>query len=271
MSEGEAGMGRVGERDRAGQGDLRGREASGRLGRYGLWMVGLGFVVLVLLGTMLDADLRLSRCFYNPEAPQRWFLQTTVPWIWLNRYGEYPVWLLVAGTAAVWCGSLRRRAWVRYRRACAVCVLAAALGPGLVINGMLKPVWGRPRPHQVELFGGTRSYRPWWQPGHLGGGKSFSSGHAAAGYVLVAGAYLVVQRRRGLATGGALLYGSLVGFARIVDGAHFVSDVLWSGSLMCFTVATLHAVLPALSPPESPPEFASTAGSLYNRATLEPS
>lgn len=74
------------------------------------------------------------------------------------------------------------------------------------------------------------------------------------GYVLVAGVWLVSQRRspwwRGLALGGALLYGSLVGVARIVHGAHFVSDVLWSGGLMCFTVALLHAVLPVRSPPE---------------------
>jgi membrane-associated PAP2 superfamily phosphatase len=115
-------------------------------------------------------------------------------------------------------------------------------------------VWGRPRPHQVEVFGGSQPYRHWWQPGNLGGGRSFSSGHAAMGYVLVAGVWLVSQRRspwwRGLALGGALLYGSLVGVARIVHGAHFVSDVLWSGGLMCFTVALLHAVLPVRSPPE---------------------
>src|SRR5947209_672659 len=182
---------RVAARERAGQGDMRGREASGRLGRYGLWLVGLGFVFLVLLGTMMDVDLRLSRYFYDPVAPQRWFLKTTVPWLWLNRYGEYPVWLLAAGAAVVWCGSLRRRAWIRHRRACALLVLAAALGPGLIINGILKPVWGRPRPHQVDLFGGARPYQPWWQPGHPGGGRSFSSGHAASAYVLVAAASLV--------------------------------------------------------------------------------
>ena len=267
--EGESG--RMREPERVGQGDMRGLEESGLFGRYGLWMVGLGFVFLVLLGTAVGADLRLSRCFYDVEVPQRWFLKTAVPWIWLNRYGEYPVWLLTAGAATVWCGSLRRRAWVRYRRACALLVLAVAFGPGLVVNGILKPLWGRPRPHQVDLFGGAQPYQYWWQPGHLGGGKSFSSGHAAVGYVLVAGIYLVAQRRRGLVLGGALIYGSLVGLARIVAGAHFVSDVLWSGSLMCLTVATLHTVLPAMLPPDLAPEFAPTKGSLYNRATLEPS
>lgn len=94
------------------------------------------------------------------------------------------------------------------------------------------------------------------------------------GYVLVAGVCLVSPRRpawrRGLALGGALTYGSLVGFARIVHGAHFVSDVLWSGGLMCFTVAALHALLPARSPTDRGQEFAPAAGSVYNEAPIEP-
>jgi membrane-associated PAP2 superfamily phosphatase len=229
-------------------GDTGVRDESARFWGYGLWIVGLGFICLALLGTVAEVDLHLSGYFYAPEASQRWFLQTAVPWIWLNRYGEYPTGLLAIGATIVWYRSWRHRAWVRYRRACALLVLATVLGPGLLVNGILKPLWGRPRPHQVEFFGGSRSYRPWWQPGNFGGGKSFSSGHAAMGYVLVVGACLVSPRRpswlRGLALGGALAYGSLVGLARVVHGAHFVSDVLWSGGLMCFIVATLHAVLP---------------------------
>jgi len=206
---------------------------------------------------------------------QPWFLKTTAPWLWLYRYGESPTWVLAVGTAVVWCGSLYRRAWVRYRRACALLVLAVALGPGLLVNGILKPLWGRPRPYQVEVFGGARLYQPWWQPGTAGGGRSFPSGHAAMGYVLVAGTYLISQRRlhwlRGLVLGGALTYGSLLGLTRIVQGGHFVSDVFWSGSLMCFTVATLQAVLPATVSADSGQGFAPTTGSSYNRATLEPS
>ena len=254
----------MGEREREGQGDGSRREESGLLQRYGLWIVGLGFLLTVLLGTMVDADLRCARYFYDPAVSQHWFLKTTAPWMWLNRYGEYPGWLLAAGAAVLWCGSLRRRAWVRYRRACALLALALALGPGLLVNGILKPLWGRPRPHQVELFGGSQPYRPWWRPGPLGDGRSFSSGHAAMGYVLVAGVSLVTQRRRGLALGGALLYGSLVGLARIVTGAHFVSDVLWSGGLICLTVATLQAVLPATLSADIGQGFAPTRGNVSN-------
>src|SRR5215470_4023906 len=92
--------------------------------KHGLWLVGLGFVLSVLLATLGDVDLRLSGYFYDPTAAQRWFLKTSVPWIWLYRYGEAPTWVLAIGAAVVWGGSLRRRAWVCYRRACVIIVLA---------------------------------------------------------------------------------------------------------------------------------------------------
>jgi membrane-associated PAP2 superfamily phosphatase len=211
--------------------------------------------VAALLATIMDIDLYLSDYFYDPTAEQEWFLKTAVPWIWLYRYGELPTWLLAIGAALVWGGSLYRRSWVCYRRACALIVLSVMLGPGLIVNGVLKPLWGRPRPAQADLFGGSRPYQHLWQPGPIGGGRSFPSGHAAMGYVLVFGTCLVSQRRsawlRGLVLGGALAYGSLLGATRIIQGGHFLSDVLCSGSLMCFLVATLQAVLPTSTPPDT--------------------
>ena len=230
-------------------------EAPGWFWQYSLWMVGFGFLLLALLATLVDMDPRLSGYFYDPTAAQQWFLKTAGPWIWLYRYGEWPTWALVIGAALVWGGSLRRHSWICYRRACALIVLAVMLGPGLLVNGVLKPLWGRPRPAQVELFGGARPYQPWWQPGHIGGGRSFPSGHAAMGYVLVFGTCLVPPCRsawlRGLVLGGALAYGSLLGATRIIQGGHFLSDVLWSGSLMCFLVAILQVVLPIPAPPNT--------------------
>jgi lipid A 4'-phosphatase len=223
--------------------------------QHRLWMIGLAFLLAAWLAALMDLDPRLSGYFYDPTAAHQWFLKTTVPWIWLYRYGELPALILAIGAAVVWGGSFCRRSYVGYRRACALIVLAVMLGPGLLVNGVFKPLWGRPRPAQADLFGGSKPYHPWWQPGQSGGGRSFPSGHAAMGYVLVLGTCLIPPRcsawLRGLVLGGALTYGSLLGAARIIQGGHFLSDVLWSGSLMCFLVATLQAVFPTPAPPNT--------------------
>jgi membrane-associated PAP2 superfamily phosphatase len=213
-------------------------------------------MLLVILGLDTHLDLFLAACFYDPSAPQGWFWGEAILWRWLYHYGTYPTLVLTVGAVLVCLGSLVRHSWVDYRRACLLLVLAVVLGPGLLVNGVLKPYWGRPRPRQVELFGGSLPYRQWWQPGGTRVGRSFPSGHAAMGYVLIAGAFLVPQRRhpwwRVLVWVGALTYGTLLGFARIVQGGHFASDVLWAGGLMCLTVFGLRVALYAWPPPAQP-------------------
>jgi hypothetical protein len=62
-----------------------------------------------------------------------------------------------------------------------------AIGPGLIVNGVLKSFWGRPRPIQVDLFGGTAPFEPAWK---IGGAClsncSFVSGEAASAMWLLA-------------------------------------------------------------------------------------
>lgn len=221
-----------------------------------LWWCALGFLCLIGLATLLDIDVWLSGAFYDPQRSPRWFLSEALPWRWLY-YGEYPVVILALAAAVVWVGSWRYRPWLRYRRTCAFFVLAVLLGPGLLVNGVVKPVWGRPRPKQTAIFGSSRPYQHWWKPGEIGDGKSLPSGHASMGYALVAVAYWVApsrsprRQRRVLVV--ALAYGSLLGLTRIIQGGHFATDVLWAGCLMCCLVALLHRCLPAPAPWPPPP------------------
>jgi membrane-associated PAP2 superfamily phosphatase len=208
-----------------------------------VWGMAAWLLPLVLFGTFPALDLAFSALFYTAQPTPVWYLKDAVPWGWLYTYGELPAFIMATGAFLALLGSLCRAAWRQYRRSCLLLVLAVALGPGLLVNGLLQPLWGRPRPRHIEQFAGTQSYRPWWQPGGPGAGESFPSGHAAMGYVLLAGAVLVPGGRRvwlgRLALGGALAYGTLVGLARVVQGGHFASDVVWSGLLMYLTVLGL--------------------------------
>lgn len=221
-----------------------------------LWVVGLGFVAGACVVPATELELAFSASFYDPGLSPAWFTGEALHWRWLYDYGTYPTVVVVVVACLGWLGSLVRPGWRRYRYGCALLALAVALGPGLLVNGLLKPYWGRPRPRQVQALGGGVPYRPWWQPGGPGTGQSFPSGHAAMGYVLVVGVCLVPRRPGGwlrvLVLVSALSYGTLLGFARIVQGGHFVSDVFWSGGLMCFVAGTLHAGLRALHPTVRP-------------------
>jgi membrane-associated PAP2 superfamily phosphatase len=201
---------------------------------------------LIVLCTITDIDLWLSARFYDATGSSSWFLKKAAPWSWLYGYGDYPGILMATGAALILVGSFVRHAWTSYRRHCLILVLAVALGPGLVVNGILKPLWGRPRPRHIVEFGGSQSFRAWWQPGGPGVGKSFPSGHASMGYVLVAGALLIPKRRlRLLVFTGGLGYGTLLGLTRIIQGGHFASDVVWSGTLTCIVVIGLRKALRA--------------------------
>jgi membrane-associated PAP2 superfamily phosphatase len=110
-----------------------------------------------------------------------------------------------------------------------------ALGPGLLVNGIFKPNWGRPRPHQTVEFGGKQAFVAVWGMGTSRYSKSFPSGHASMGFYLMAPAFLLYRRRRAWAFAFLLLglaAGLALGIARIAQGAHFPSDVLWSAGMV---------------------------------------
>jgi membrane-associated PAP2 superfamily phosphatase len=62
-------------------------------------------------------------------------------------------------------------------------------------------------------------------------GQSFPSGHAATAFYLLTPFFIFRRHARARAVGFLVLglsYGALMGYARMVQGDHFASDVLWS-------------------------------------------
>lgn len=115
-------------------------------------------------------------------------------------------------------------------RAVAFLLVTLVLGPGLVVNGLLKEGWGRPRPGEVAAFGGTKEFVPWWDPrGTCEGNCSFASGEASAAFWTIAAAALAPPAWRGIAYTIAVSFGFAVGILRMAFGAHFFSDVFFCG------------------------------------------
>jgi len=118
----------------------------------------------------------------------------------------------------------------RQRRAQAGYLLVAlALGPGLLIDVVLKDNWGRARPAKVSEFGGQSHFTPAMVPSReCDNNCSFVSGHASAGFYVVSLGFLggAVARRRWTLIG--MVAGGIFGLARVSQGGHFLSDVVFS-------------------------------------------
>jgi lipid A 4'-phosphatase len=182
---------------------------------------------LIVLCVLFPAvDLASSEHFYTPG------VGFAVRGTWYERIAyhsvPYVLVLLGLGLVAAWLSG-RRMAPGEARpltgRQLAFLLLLLALGPGLLVNEVMKENWGRSRPVDLIRFGGDKSFSPAFVPSDQGG-KSFPSGHAAAAFFAVAVAWTVARRRRWVWL--AFAYGVFVGVMRIAAGAHFLSDVMTS-------------------------------------------
>ena len=138
----------------------------------------------------------------------------------------------------------------RHGRAATFFLLAVVLGPGLIVNGVFKENWGRARPAQVQEFGGQKQYTPPLQAtDQCSRNCSFASGHASIGFVLLALGYAFPRhRRRWFAAGIAL--GLLVGLGRMIQGRHFLSDVIFSGLFVTMASMWLNSMMVYYDNPE---------------------
>ena len=140
----------------------------------------------------------------------------------------------------------------------AICL---AVGPGLVCNYGLKNNWGRARPHQIVEFGGTKAYSPPLTPSdQCASNCSFVAGEASTIYIaFFAGAFMFPSRARKLIAAG-IAAGSLVGLIRMSQGAHFLSDVIFSGIAMALTAGVIQLVFETI-------ESTRTDSEIRNRRT----
>ena len=121
-------------------------------------------------------------------------------------------------------------------------LLTLFLGPGLLINVILKEQSGRSRPSRVEAFGGDRQFTAAFAAtGPCKSNCSFVSGDAAMGYYLLAFLFVARKRRWAIAL-AAYTLGTAIGLVRIAQGAHFLSDVIFAG-FFTFLIAWILSTL----------------------------
>lgn len=173
-------------------------------------------------------DLVVSSWFYTPGEGFKASEHT-----WVKLLYELAPLLLNALTACVLLAAILglRRRYRSFLRP-ALFVLAVFLANHLIGGLLLKDHWGRARPVQVVQFGGDKTFTPAWIiSDQCDRNCSFVSGHASGAFAWMALAWVFPRRRRAWLLGG-LAWGALIGLVRLLQGGHFLSDVIFSGLLV---------------------------------------
>lgn len=216
-----------------------------------------GFLcVLTLLLVGWDSDRLLTALIRQQGNASSWPGLHASPWIQLYNWGPFPGLLMVTVALITLLLSIPLHRLKKRRRQAVFIILAVALGPGLIVNTLLKDHLGRARPNELVEYGGQYAFTQPWQPGPAAPNSSFPSGHAAIAFALLLPWFIWRDSRRSVAAAflsSGLLFGSLVGLARLLQGGHYLTDVLWSGGIvyLCGGVLALW-LLKVPTPPRDP-------------------
>lgn len=212
----------------------------------GLWLIiGVGVVCGIVFAAVPSADLAVAEFLRHSNV--RAALDPVQPLVDALRNLNLRLTVLALGLSALTLVlfAIRRTALTQtHMRAALLIILAFSLAPGLLVNGLLKEFWGRPRPHQVVELGGPQEFKAWWDAtGTCPRNCSFVSGEASSAFAMLAVAAAAPPPAQLPAIGVAVIYGLLIGFVRMVVGGHFLSDVIFAGVFTALIVWLLHGWL----------------------------
>ena len=206
------------------------------------WLLLLACVLLFLVWPELD--LIVTRYFFDPLNQE--FPANALPWVkWV--YDDTPVinqWLGLLMLSALLLQWIRP-GWpgLRARRSMCAWLLVVCIGLGFTVDWVLKDHFGRPHPYQTHVFTGDQDFVPAFHYRPLCEVNcSFVSGHAAGGFVWMAWGMWGWRRRRQAWLLAGVAAGGFFGAARIMQGGHFLSDVVFSGWVIWLSMQAIRAV-----------------------------
>lgn len=241
-----------------------------RLRALCLWLIAATFAVFALFPGI---DPAVSALFWNGHR----FPVNTDPVIEALRDGLWNLCLLVFGlsVAAFLRAAIRGRDVLSLPiQLWAFFVALFVAGPGVLVNLGLKAHWGRARPFQTELFGGTARFTPPWDwTDQCASNCSFVSGEVSGATALAIVMGLAVWHLRArlprpvflvtLATAPVLPV--LSALQRVAAGRHFLSDAVLA---MLFTALVAILLYPRLMERPATVRALSRWGDWLHRALL---
>jgi lipid A 4'-phosphatase len=212
--------------------------------RLGLGALAAGALATVVWLAFPGIDLAVARMFYRGGGR---FTGLEIQFVGLLRNALIGAFFGTALVAIVAAYSLHKRGGVwlgldKYRWLfVAICL---GLGPGVVTNLIVKDQIGRARPKSVQEFGGDRTFTPALQASRqCTRSCSFVSGEASSSFVIFYAAAVAMPQAAPALIALGTIAGLLTGLVRMLQGAHFLSDVVFAGVFMALTVSLAYVLL----------------------------
>ncbi|PLW76352.1 phosphatase PAP2 family protein [Cohaesibacter celericrescens] len=201
--------------------------------------------LLVLLLSMVflvvpEIDLWVSGLFFDAQ-DKFWLKGAWFP-LRLRKLGIFAPRLIIILMALFF---VARLFWPNLKKLFALShmlflMVAAIIGPGLIVNLLLKANWGRARPVQTDLFGGDWPYSQVWViADNCQKNCSFVSGEGAMSFWMLGLILLLPLGWRKVSFWIIATFALLVSFNRIVFGGHYLSDILLSWALTGWVMVVL--------------------------------
>ena len=132
--------------------------------------------------------------------------------------------------------------YIKGLRVLAVVGIIVMLAQSGVIEAM-KYTWGRVRFRDLLAAGSYDAFTPWYHINGLTYNKSFPSGHTGSAgtcylIMLLPFVFKKLQDKKLLCFAIPMIYTSIVGFTRLVMGAHYLSDISMGGTVT-FTIVLI--------------------------------
>ena len=188
------------------------------------------FLIMLMLAVGPSFDLFISSLFYKGD--KQFVLQSYYTLTFFFRDVALPVllfYILIFPFISKWMPI--KKLYFKYEFSTKdLLFIWSAFTLNTIVIYLLKNIWGRGRPGEVLQLGGGEYFTPWYQISDACSENcSFVSGDAAVGFALVL-LFFVSKNLNFLYL--SIVFGFVFGVVRIAEGAHFLSDVVFSGIIV---------------------------------------
>jgi membrane-associated PAP2 superfamily phosphatase len=188
-------------------------------------------LVLLTIFELTSIDFWLNNFFYNPDLKEFGLRNHPFMTQVMHHGMKTAMYALGVGSIifAIW--TLKVGKTLLTARHVWVGSLGVILIPALV--ALLKHLTNKHCPWSLDVYGGSVPYAGLFET-HLsqfGTGQCFPAGHAAGGFMWFAWAmalWFIYPKLAKIIFSLAILLGLILGVSRMMQGAHFISHVLWT-------------------------------------------